>query len=95
MERTFRIKNRIIDWEGHRARLELSHDMYSTEYKLAKKDQERDALVCSVPGGLARVDGRDMRTVLWHSGSFFDLIGYTKEEFEQEMHSVQLCTPGR
>ena len=87
LERTFRIKNRIIDWEGHRARLELSHDMYSTEYKLAKKDQERDALVRSVPGGLARVDGRDMRTVLWYSGSFLDLIGYTKEEFEQEMHS--------
>ena len=87
LERTFRIKNRIIDWEGHRARMELSHDMYSTEYKLAKKDQERDALVRSVPGGLARVDGRDMRTVLWYSGSFLDLIGYTKEEFEQEMHS--------
>ena len=67
LERTFLIKNRIINWEGHRARLEMSHDMYSTEYKLAKKDQERDALIRSGPGGLARVDGRDMRTILWHS----------------------------
>lgn len=55
---------------GTLARLELSHDMYSTEYKLAKKDQERDALIRSVPGGLVRVDGRDMRTVLWHSVGF-------------------------
>ncbi|WP_353616522.1 hypothetical protein [Clostridium sp. D33t1_170424_F3] len=56
------IKTRVINWEGRRARLELSHDMYSTEYKLAKKDQERDALIRSVPEGLTRVDGRDMRT---------------------------------
>ena len=90
LERTFMIKNRIINWEGHRARLELSHDMYSTEYKLAKKDQEREALIRSIPGGLARVDGRDMRTVLWYSGGFLDLIGYTKEEFEEELYSQ--CT---
>ena len=87
MKRTFLIKNRIINWEGHRARLELSHDMYSTEYKLAKKDQERDALIRSVPGGLVRVDGRDMRTVLWHSVGFLDLIGYTEEQFSQELQS--------
>lgn len=37
LKRTFLIKNRIINWEGHRARLELSHDMYSIEYKLAKR----------------------------------------------------------
>lgn len=87
LKRTFLIKNRIINWEGHRARLELSHDMYSTEYKLAKKDQERDALIRSVPGGLVRVDGRDMRTVLWHSVGFLDLIGYTEEQFSQELQS--------
>ena len=31
--RTFLIKNRAINWEGRRARIELSHDMYSAEYK--------------------------------------------------------------
>ncbi|MDO5601917.1 MAG: response regulator [Oscillospiraceae bacterium] len=85
LERTFMIKNRVINWEGRRARLELSHDMYSTEYKLAKKDQERDALIRSVPGGLVRVNGLDMRTVLWYSGGFLDLIGYTEEQFKQEL----------
>ena len=85
--RTFMIRNLEVNWEGHRARLELSHDAFSTEYKLAKKDQERDALINSVHGGFARVDARDMRTVLWYGGGFLDLIGYTKEEFEQVLHS--------
>lgn len=88
--RTFMIRNLEIDWEGHRARLELSHDAFSAEFKLAKKDQERDALINSVHGGFARVDARDMRTILWYGGGFLDLIGYTKEEFEQELHSQ--CT---
>ena len=88
--RTFMIKNLEIGWKGHRARLELSHDMFSAEYKLAKKDQERDALINSVHGGFARVDARDMRTILWYGGGFLDLIGYTGNEFEQVLHSQ--CT---
>lgn len=88
--RTFMIKNLEINWEGRRARLELSHDTYSTEYKLAKKDQERDALINSVHGGFARVDAGDKRSILWYGGGFLDLIGYTKTEFEQELHSQ--CT---
>ena len=88
--RTFMIRDLEINWEGRRARLELSHDALSTEYKLAKKDQERDALINSVHGGFARVDARDMRSVLWYGGGFLDLIGYTKEQFEQVLHSQ--CT---
>lgn len=52
LERTFMIKNRMLDWHGHRARIELSYDMYSTEYKLAKKDLERNAILSTIPGGL-------------------------------------------
>lgn len=88
--RTFLIRDLEVSWEGHRARLELSHDTFSAEYRLAKKDQERDALISSVHGGFARVDARDMRTVLWYGGGFLSLIGYTKNEFEQELHSQ--CT---
>ena len=90
LERTFMIKNRIVEWRGRRARIELSHDMYSAEYKLAKKDREREALVRSIPGGFARLDARDFRTVLWYGADFLDLIGYTKEQFEEELHSQ--CT---
>ena len=88
--RTFLIKNRIVDWEGRRARLELSHDNYSAEYRLAKKDREREAIIRTIPGGFARLDARDMRTVLWYGGGFLQLIGYTKEQFETELHGQ--CT---
>ena len=90
LERTFMIRNRQIDWNGHRARVELSHDMLSTTYKLAKKDREREEILRAIPGGFARVDARDMRTVLWYGGGFLDMIGYTKEQFENELHSQ--CT---
>ena len=88
LNRNFMIRDLEISWEGHRARLELSHDTFSTEYKLAKKDQERDALINSVHGGFARVDARDRKTILWYGGGFLELIGYTKEQFEQELNFV-------
>ncbi len=90
LDRTFMIKNKLIIWDGHTARIELSHDMYSTEFKLAKKDRERDALLKSIPGGSARLDARDYSTILWYGAEFLNLIGYTKEQFETELHSQ--CT---
>lgn len=90
LQKTFMIKNREICWDGRRARIELSHDGQSPEYKLAKKDQELNAIIRAIPGGFARVDAQDMRTVLWYGGDFLNLIGYTKEEFECELHSE--CT---
>lgn len=90
LDRTFLIKNRMIDWNGHRSRIELSHDMFSVEYKLAKKDREREALLRTIPGGFARIDARDFSTVLWYGANFLATIGYTKEQFEQELHSK--CT---
>ena len=94
LDRTFMIKNRMIEWNGRRARIELSYDMYSTEYKLAKKDREHETLIRSIiqsiPGGFARLDARDMRTVLWYGANFLEIIGYTAEQFENELHSQ--CT---
>lgn len=90
LDRTFMIKNRIVDWDGHRARLELSHDNYSLEYSLAKKDREKEAIIRTIPGGFARVDARDLKTILWYGGGFLQLIGYTAEQFETELHSQ--CT---
>lgn len=87
LKQTFMIKNRIINWGGRKARLELSYDALSSEYKLAKKDRERDAITRTIPGGLARLDARDMSTVLWYGAGFLPLIGYTKEQFEEELRS--------
>lgn len=87
LERAYILKDRIVDWNGHKARLELSHDNLSLEYKLVKKEREQEAIIRTIPGGFARVDASDMRTVLWYAGSFLSMIGYTKEQFENELHS--------
>lgn len=87
LERTFMIKNRQIEWEGRRARIELSHDMYSTEYKLAKKDQEREAIIKTIPGGLSRIEAKHYKKVMWYSGDYLEMIGYTAEQFESELNS--------
>ena len=90
LQHNYMIKDRKIDWEGHRARLELTYGSYSLEYKLAKKERERDAIIRTVPGGFARVDARDMRTILWYGGGFLQMIGYTKEQFDHELQGK--CT---
>lgn len=86
LKRTFMIKNRIVNWKGRKARIELSHDMYSTEYKLAKKDRERESLLRTIPGGFVRIDARDCQTILWYGAEFLQVIGYTKEQLEKELH---------
>ena len=86
LKRTFMIKNRMLDWFGHRSRIELSYDMYSEEYKLDKKDQEREAILKTIPAGMVRIDARDLDTILWHNGIFLDMIGYTQVQLEEELH---------
>ncbi|MCC0658107.1 diguanylate cyclase [Clostridioides sp. ES-S-0123-01] len=87
LKRTFMIKNRMINWEGHRARIELSYDMYSSEYKLAKKDQERESILKTIPAGMIRMDARDYLTILWYNDIFLNMIEYTKEQFKEELNS--------
>ena len=87
LKKTFMIRNRVINWQGRRSRIELSHDMLSAEYKLAKKDQEREAILKTIPGGLARVDARDCETVLWYGGKFLEMLGYTA----QSLHVANLA----
>lgn len=85
LDRTFIIKNRIVNWNGRRARLELSHDNYSSEYKLSKKDRELDAMLRTIPGGMIRIDARDYNKLLWYSNKFLSIIGYSKTEYEKEL----------
>ncbi|UWD49229.1 diguanylate cyclase [Clostridioides difficile] len=87
LNRTFMIKNRMLNWEGRRARIELSYDMYSSEYKLAKKDQERESILKTIPAGMVRMDARDYLTILWYNDIFLNMIEYTTEQFKEELHS--------
>ena len=87
LRRSYMLKDRIINWEGRRCRLELSIDNFSSEYKLEKMDREREAILRTIPGGFARVDARDGKTITWYGGDFLHMIGYTREQFENELHS--------
>ena len=87
LEKRFMIRDRLINWQGRKSRIELSHDMLSAEYKLAKKDLEREAILKTIPGGLARVDARDCETVMWYGGNFLEMLGYTPEQFATELNS--------
>ena len=87
LKQTFLIKDRMIDWNGRRARIELCCDTLSTEYKLAKKDQERETLVKTIPGVFCRIDARDLQKILWYGTGFLELIQQTKEDFEENLHS--------
>ncbi|HBG5344306.1 TPA: diguanylate cyclase [Clostridioides difficile] len=87
LKRTFMIKDRMLNWQGHRARIELSYDMYSAEYKLAKKDQERESILKTIPAGMVRLDARDYLTILWCNDIFLSMIEYTNEQFAEELNN--------
>lgn len=88
LNRTFMIKDRLLTWKGRQSRIELSHDMFSSEYKLAKKDQEREAILKTIPAGMVRIDAKDCNTILWHNGIFLEMIGYTEDQFINELHNT-------
>ncbi|HBE9553629.1 diguanylate cyclase domain-containing protein [Clostridioides difficile] len=87
LKRTFIIKDRMLNWKGRRVRIELSYDMYSAEYKLAKKDQERESILKTIPAGMVRLDARDYLTILWCNDIFLNMIEYTKEQFAEELNN--------
>ncbi|HHN8285033.1 TPA: diguanylate cyclase domain-containing protein [Clostridioides difficile] len=87
LKRTFIIKDRMLNWQGRRVRIELSYDMYSAEYKLAKKDQERESILKTIPAGMVRLDARDYLTIFWCNDIFLNMIEYTKEQFAEELNN--------
>ena len=87
LKRTFIIKDRMLNWQGRRVRIELSYDMYSAEYKLAKKDQERESILKTIPAGMVRLDARDYLTILWCNDIFLNMIEYTKDQFAEELNN--------
>ncbi|HBF0733917.1 TPA: diguanylate cyclase [Clostridioides difficile] len=87
LKRTFIIKDRMLNWQGRRVRIELSYDMYSAEYKLAKKDQERESILKTITAGMVRLDARDYLTILWCNDIFLNMIEYTKEQFAEELNN--------
>ena len=87
LQRTLLLKDRKVRWNGRNARIEFATDVSGYRRTIAGHERERDSILQSLPGGIVRVDARDGRTVLWHGARFLEMIGYTAEEFAQELHS--------
>lgn len=88
LDMELQLRDKKINWKGREARLEIAYDVLSPEYTMTKKEREKEALVNSIPGGSIRLDARDYTTILWYGSSFLDIIEYTKEQFEEELHST-------
>lgn len=90
LKKTLLLKDRKMFWEGRNARIEFATDVTEYHEKIKRGQMERDSVLKSLPGGIARIDARDFRTVLWHGANFLTMIGYTMEQFERE--PPNLCT---
>ena len=87
LQRTLLLKDRKVRWNGRNARIEFATDVSGYRRAIADHERQRDSILQSLPGGIVRVDARDGRTILWYGGRFLEMIGYTAEEFAQELHN--------
>ncbi|WP_462370152.1 response regulator [Oxalobacter formigenes] len=84
---TYLLKDRKFMWNGREARIEFATDISGYSKKIAIQEKERNSILKSLPGGIARLDARDMKTVLWYGANFLRMIGYTPEQFREELNS--------
>lgn len=84
--KTFLCRDREFSWNGRRARIEFAADITSNRASIARQEHERSAILRSVPGGIARLDARDLTTIIWYGANYLSILGYTEEEFENELH---------
>ena len=85
--KTFLLKDRRFIWNGKPARIEFVTDVSDYRKKIKNSENQRESVLKSLPGGISRIDARDGKTVLWHGANFLPMIGYTKEQFENELHN--------
>ncbi len=87
LDTTYLLKDRKFMWNGREVRIEFAADISMYSKKIAIHEKERNSILKSLPGGIARVDARDMKTVLWYGANFLRTIGYTEEQFKKELNS--------
>lgn len=85
LQRTLLLKDRKVRWNGRNARIEFATDVSGYRRAIAGHERQRDSILQSLPGGIIRVDARDGRTILWYGGRFLEILGYTDEQFAQEL----------
>ena len=93
--KTYLLKDRKILWDGRESRIEFVFDVSKYRNKLDKQEKQQAAMLRSLPGGIARLDARDERTILWYGSEFLSIIGYTEEQFKEELQSqCPVCSSG-
>lgn len=97
LDRYFCIKSKKITHQGRPCRLELAADITDSKRASARSQQHYQALMISLLGTVCRLDETCQR-VDWYNDSYLDFIGYTKEQFENELkcglgylHPEDLC----
>ncbi len=85
--KTYLLKDRKVLWDGRESRIEFVFDVSKYKNKLDKQGKQQAAMLRSLPGGIARLDARDERTILWYGSEFLSIIGYTEEQFKEELQS--------
>ena len=85
--KTYLLKDRNVLWDGRESRIEFVFDVSKYKNKLDKQGKQQAAMLRSLPGGIARLDARDERTILWYGSEFLSIIGYTEEQFKEELQS--------
>ncbi len=87
LKRHFSIHNKLIDWEGRKARLELSFDITEIKEEVQTLEYKMASILESIPGGICQMTDDGLMTVLWYNDAFLKIIGYTGEQFKSELNS--------
>lgn len=84
--RHFSIQDKLIDWGGRKARIELSFNITEYKEKVEALEHKISSMLESIPGGICQIADNGLLSVLWYNDSFLDIIGYTKEQFKKELN---------
>jgi len=105
IKRNFILKRKLVKWDGKNALVEYIQDntlRFRMQKKLEqdvaefKKNNEKMAgMLGALQSGLVKCSVDQYWTVLEANEKFYNMIGYTKEEFQQEHrnHLVQMIRP--
>lgn len=66
-------------------------DISSFVEKYNELKLQLNSLEYACPGGLCKAVMDDRITIIWHNQTFLDLLGYTEEQFQKELHG---CAQG-
>lgn len=83
----FSIKDKLIDWNGRKARIEIAVNISDYKEEVLATELKMYSMLMSIPGGVCEMLADGSYTIIWHNEHFLQLIGYTAEQFEEELHS--------